>query len=243
MSPLLLICDPHYDYSRTFHELLERREIDTLHVRDAKECLAAVRLHTPRFVLMSDETDRRAVTPLLDDVIPSARDRPIVFVAGDNPRWQLARDWDLPRERCLRTPLDEEAFVALLASLPGGSSTGIQEEDEEAGFGRRSAGIAAYDNEGGYIAGSTIGMENVGAEGLPRWAEADLVREESGDETAIRLNALQLTIGHRQIIGGGIEATIRRNEDILAVVQGSEVECWLDAHDAATRLQNATASP
>ncbi len=101
MSPLLLICDPAYNYSRSFHELLGSHEIDTLHVRNGKECLASSGFTAPQFVLLAEEADSGF---RIRSSMGSPRCRSTVrssLCVGDKPRWQLAEEWNILRDRCL----------------------------------------------------------------------------------------------------------------------------------------------
>lgn len=151
MSPLLLICDPAYDYSRSFHELLGSRDIDTLHVRNGKECLASIRLHRPQFVLLAEEADSGFLDPVIDGVAELPIDRPALFMIGDKPRWQLAEEWNLPRDRCLSRPFHEADFVQMIVSLVPSPPGEDNEREDGVGSGRRSNGIPTYDNEGGHV--------------------------------------------------------------------------------------------
>lgn len=151
MSPLLLICDPAYNYSRSFHELLGSHEIDTLHVRSGKECLACIRLHRPQFVLLAEEADSGFLDPVIDGIAEMLIDGPVLFMVGDKPRWQLAEEWNLLRDRCLSRPFHEADFVQWIVSLLPSQPSGDDEREDGVGSGRRSSGISAYDNEGGHL--------------------------------------------------------------------------------------------
>jgi len=152
MSPLLLICDPTYQYSRAFHEMLGAREIVSRHALTAEDCLNAIRLFTPDFVLIACETDDGFLGPLLHRIETLPDRAPDVFLIGSATPQALSDTWGRPVENCLQRPLDESGFVTLLASLSEEQTVVRAEREDGVGNGARPlAGGTAWENEGGAL--------------------------------------------------------------------------------------------
>jgi DNA-binding NtrC family response regulator len=117
MPPLLLICDPTYDYPRSFGEHLNRREIVMRHVRTGKECLRAVQIHQPDFVLISSETDGGRLHDVVRGLHNMTNRTPQVFYASFKPAWRFSEEQGLAAGQCIQRPFDEAAFADGLASL------------------------------------------------------------------------------------------------------------------------------
>jgi len=117
MRPLLLICDPMYDYFRSFQQHLTRLEIDTCRVRTGPECLREVQARDPAFVLISSETDFGRLRDVVQGLSDMTNRAPVLFFASFKPAWRFSREQGVPMEQCLQRPFDEEAFVLHLRSL------------------------------------------------------------------------------------------------------------------------------
>lgn len=117
MRPLLLICDPMYDYFRSFQRHLTRLEIDICHVRTGLECLREVQARDPAFVLISSETDFGRLRDVVHGLSNMTNRAPALFFASFKPTWRFSREQGVPIEQCLQRPFDEEAFVLHLRSL------------------------------------------------------------------------------------------------------------------------------
>lgn len=117
MPPLLLICDPTYDYPRSFGEHLNRREIVTRHIRTGKECLQAVQIHRPDFVLISSETDGGRLHDVVRGLHNMTNRAPQVFYCSFKPAWRFSEELGLPVGQCVQRPFDEAAFADRLISL------------------------------------------------------------------------------------------------------------------------------
>lgn len=117
MRPLLLICDPTYDYFRSFQRHLTRLEIDTCHVRTGPECLREVQARDPAVLLISSETDFGRLRDVVHGLSNMTNRAPALFFASFKPAWRFSREQGVPIEQCLQRPFDEEAFVLHLRSL------------------------------------------------------------------------------------------------------------------------------
>ena len=176
MSPLLLICDPKYDYSRSFHEMLGDCQIETRHVLTGEDCLQAVRLFAPDFVLVSLETDQDELERVFRGIEAMTDRTPQMFLTGGDAAWPAA--WGNAAMTRLPHPLDEASFVTQLMELSQEQTVELPEREDGVGPGsqrpvhgirppdsrprpetsrratsssRQSAGLTAWDNEGGSI--------------------------------------------------------------------------------------------
>ncbi|AMV19613.1 hypothetical protein [Planctomyces sp. SH-PL14] len=141
MPPLLLICDPTYDYPRSFREHLNRREIVTRHSRTGRECLQAVQIHLPDFVLISSETDGGQLGEVVRGLHNMTNRTPRVFYASFKPAWRFSEEQGLPAGQCVQRPFDEAAFAERLVSLwneDGAAADSPAEGTQPAGPGLRN---------------------------------------------------------------------------------------------------------